>query len=70
MQNLVKNWEMEVFHKANFHEYRSMDPSKYTSSLNGSIIIVPQEFKINESSSQAFKSKVNHLYTKHNLNQT
>ncbi|KAJ7959247.1 pathogen-related protein-like [Quillaja saponaria] len=35
VQNLVKNWEMESFHKAEFHDYKSMDPKKYTSSVNG-----------------------------------
>ncbi|KAJ7965425.1 Pathogen-related protein-like [Quillaja saponaria] len=35
VQNLVKNWEMEFFHKADLHQYKSMDPEKFTFSLNG-----------------------------------
>ncbi|KAL2339673.1 hypothetical protein Fmac_007613 [Flemingia macrophylla] len=33
--SLVKNWEMEMFHKVDVHDYRSVDPNKYTFSLNG-----------------------------------
>ncbi|XP_061348109.1 pathogen-related protein-like isoform X2 [Gastrolobium bilobum] len=35
VQTLVKNWEMEMFHKLDFHQNRSVDPNKYTFSLNG-----------------------------------
>ncbi|CAL0305465.1 unnamed protein product [Lupinus luteus] len=35
VQTLVKNWEMEIFHKVDLQESRSMDPEKYTFSLNG-----------------------------------
>ncbi|XP_028757677.1 pathogen-related protein-like [Neltuma alba] len=35
VQTLLKNWEMELFHKADPRQYRSMDPDKYTFSLNG-----------------------------------
>ncbi|RVW85047.1 Pathogen-related protein [Vitis vinifera] len=35
VQNLVKTWEMEIFHKTNPNEYKSLDPKKYTFSLNG-----------------------------------
>ncbi|KAE9603977.1 hypothetical protein Lal_00001970 [Lupinus albus] len=35
VQTLVKNWEMEMFHKVDLHENRSVDPEKYTFSLNG-----------------------------------
>ncbi|KAL2339672.1 hypothetical protein Fmac_007612 [Flemingia macrophylla] len=35
VQSLVKNWEMEMFHKVDVHDYRSVDPNKYTFSLNG-----------------------------------
>ncbi|KAM7253037.1 hypothetical protein ACFE04_025655 [Oxalis oulophora] len=35
VQNLVKTWEMEMFHKANFDDYKSVDPKNYTLSLNG-----------------------------------
>lgn len=35
VQTLVKNWEMEFFHKADINDYRSMDPNKFTFSTNG-----------------------------------
>ncbi|PON76297.1 NTF2-like domain containing protein [Parasponia andersonii] len=35
VQNLVKTWEMEMFHKTCFADYKSVDPKKYTFSLNG-----------------------------------
>lgn len=35
VQTLVKNWEMEMFHKLDMQDYRSVDPMKYTFSLNG-----------------------------------
>ena len=35
VQNMVKTWEMEMFHKANMDDYKSVDPNKYTFSLNG-----------------------------------
>ncbi|RDY08723.1 hypothetical protein CR513_07025 [Mucuna pruriens] len=35
VQSLVKNWEMEMFHKVDLQDYRSLDPKKYTFSLNG-----------------------------------
>ncbi|KAL7155728.1 hypothetical protein ABFS83_03G096100 [Erythranthe nasuta] len=35
VQNLVKTWEMEMFHKVNFDEYKTVDPLKYRFSLNG-----------------------------------
>ncbi|KAJ9146164.1 hypothetical protein P3X46_028468 [Hevea brasiliensis] len=35
VQNLVKTWEMELFHKACVDDYKSIDPKKYTFSLNG-----------------------------------
>ncbi|KAK4276668.1 hypothetical protein QN277_014793 [Acacia crassicarpa] len=35
VQTLLKNWEMELFHKADPSQYRSIDPEKYTFSLNG-----------------------------------
>ncbi|KDP43037.1 hypothetical protein JCGZ_25223 [Jatropha curcas] len=35
VQNLLKTWEMEVFHKTCFDDYKSIDPKKYTYSLNG-----------------------------------
>lgn len=35
VQNLVKTWEMEMFHKSSFDDNKSIDPKKYTFSLNG-----------------------------------
>lgn len=35
VQNLIKTWEMEMFHKTSFDDYKSVDPKKYTFSLNG-----------------------------------
>ncbi|KAH0976722.1 hypothetical protein GBA52_026441 [Prunus armeniaca] len=35
VQNLVKTWEMEVFHKANLDDFKTLDPNNYTFSLNG-----------------------------------
>ncbi|CAB4319684.1 unnamed protein product [Prunus armeniaca] len=35
VQNLVKTWEMEVFHKANLDDFKTLDPNNHTFSLNG-----------------------------------
>ncbi|KAL6218111.1 PREDICTED: pathogen-related protein-like [Fragaria vesca subsp. vesca] len=35
VQNLVKTWEMELFHKVNIEDFKTLDPNKYTFSLNG-----------------------------------
>ncbi|XP_058188955.1 pathogen-related protein-like [Rhododendron vialii] len=35
VQNLVKTWEMEIFHKTCFDDYKTVDPKKYRLSLNG-----------------------------------
>ena len=35
VQHLVKTWEMEMFHKVCFDEYKTLDPKKYRFSLNG-----------------------------------
>ncbi|XP_031393499.1 pathogen-related protein-like [Punica granatum] len=35
VQNLIKTWEMEMFHKVDRKDYKSIDPEKYTFSLNG-----------------------------------
>ncbi|KAK6939994.1 hypothetical protein RJ641_029525 [Dillenia turbinata] len=35
VQNLVKTWEMEIFHKTRLEDFKSLDPAKYTFSLNG-----------------------------------
>ncbi|KAJ7965420.1 pathogen-related protein-like [Quillaja saponaria] len=34
VQNLVKNWEMEFFNKADLNEHKSVDLNKFTFSLN------------------------------------
>ncbi|GER47858.1 pathogenesis-related family protein [Striga asiatica] len=35
VQNIVKTWEMEMFHKVDFDDLKSVDPVKYRFSLNG-----------------------------------
>ncbi|XP_038724993.1 pathogen-related protein-like isoform X4 [Tripterygium wilfordii] len=35
VQNLLKTYEMELFHKACSDDYKSIDPNKFTKSLNG-----------------------------------
>ncbi|XP_075651286.1 pathogen-related protein-like [Castanea sativa] len=35
VQNFVKTWEMEFFHKTDQNEFKSIDPKKFTFSLNG-----------------------------------
>lgn len=47
VQTLLKNWEMEFFHKADIREYRSMDPEKYTFSLNGITFLADKIYIIN-----------------------
>lgn len=39
MQNLVKTWEMEMFHKTRDEDFKASDPKKYTFSLNGKYCI-------------------------------
>ena len=34
VQNLLKTWEMEIFHKARVEDFKVIDPS-FTYSLNG-----------------------------------
>ncbi|KAL2503676.1 pathogenesis-related family protein [Abeliophyllum distichum] len=43
VQNLVKTWEMEMFHKVNFSDYKTVDPNKYRFSLNGRKAITLEE---------------------------
>eukprot|EP00262_Sarcandra_glabra_P008541 TRINITY_DN22072_c0_g1_i1.p1 TRINITY_DN22072_c0_g1~~TRINITY_DN22072_c0_g1_i1.p1 ORF type:complete len:235 (-),score=38.72 TRINITY_DN22072_c0_g1_i1:299-1003(-) len=35
VQHIVKSWEMEMFHKTCMDDYKTVNPSKYTFSLNG-----------------------------------
>ncbi|XVF64391.1 hypothetical protein PTKIN_Ptkin09bG0165700 [Pterospermum kingtungense] len=35
VQNLVKTWEMELFHKASLHDFKSIDVNKFVFSLYG-----------------------------------
>ncbi|KAG8160003.1 hypothetical protein KVR01_010640 [Diaporthe batatas] len=35
VENLVKNWEIEASHKMDVSEWRTVDPDKYTFSING-----------------------------------
>lgn len=39
VQNLVKTWEMELFHKVNIEDFKTLDANKYTFSLNGNTYI-------------------------------
>ncbi|KAF5444618.1 hypothetical protein F2P56_033738 [Juglans regia] len=43
VQNLVKTWEMEIFHKTNLDDFKTLDPKKYTFSLNGRKALTLQE---------------------------
>ncbi|XAR62446.1 hypothetical protein NMG60_11017200 [Bertholletia excelsa] len=43
VQNLVKTWEMEMFHKTCFDDYKTVDPIKYRFSLNGRKAITLEE---------------------------
>ncbi|XP_010244012.1 PREDICTED: pathogen-related protein-like [Nelumbo nucifera] len=43
VQNLVKTWEMEMFHKTGFNDYKTVDPEKYRFSLNGRPLISLEE---------------------------
>ncbi|XP_065880672.1 pathogen-related protein-like [Euphorbia lathyris] len=45
VQNLLKTWEMEVFHKVCFDDYKSIDPNNYTFSLNGMKPVTLEEKK-------------------------
>ncbi|CAL9086402.1 unnamed protein product [Musa acuminata var. zebrina] len=35
VQHMVKTWEMEMFHKRRFQDYKTVNPDNYTFSLNG-----------------------------------
>ena len=35
VQNLVKTWEMEIFHKMNPQDFKTVDVTKLTVSVNG-----------------------------------
>ncbi|XP_042431299.1 pathogen-related protein-like [Zingiber officinale] len=35
VQHMVKTWEMEMFNKKKFEDYKTLDPDNYTFSLNG-----------------------------------
>ncbi|KAH6824073.1 hypothetical protein C2S53_004039 [Perilla frutescens var. hirtella] len=35
VQNLIKTWEMELVHKADPNDYKTLDPKKFTLGLNG-----------------------------------
>ncbi|KAK9270485.1 hypothetical protein L1049_026065 [Liquidambar formosana] len=43
VQSLVKTWEMEMFHKLCFDDNKSVDPNKYTFSLNGRKAVTLEE---------------------------
>ncbi|KAL8515199.1 hypothetical protein ACS0TY_014059 [Phlomoides rotata] len=43
VQNIVKTWEMEMFHKVKLDELKSVDPAKYMFSLNGRKLLSLEE---------------------------
>lgn len=43
MQNIVKTWEMEMFHKVDSNDYKAVDAAKYRFSLNGRKLLSLQE---------------------------
>ncbi|KAK9269950.1 hypothetical protein L1049_025523 [Liquidambar formosana] len=43
VQNLVKSWEMEIFHKTRLEDFKTLDPKKYTFSLNGRKALTMEE---------------------------
>ncbi|RZC67551.1 hypothetical protein C5167_011244 [Papaver somniferum] len=43
VQNLVKTWEMEMFHKIRLEDFKTIDPSNYMFSLNGRKLISLEE---------------------------
>ncbi|CAK9134740.1 unnamed protein product [Ilex paraguariensis] len=45
VQNLVKTWEMEMFHKANPDEYKTCDPEKFRFSTNGKKALTLEEMR-------------------------
>lgn len=38
MHNMVKTWEMEIFHKKRPQDFKTLKPDIYTVSLNGMFI--------------------------------
>ncbi|GMP46518.1 hypothetical protein CsSME_00014637 [Camellia sinensis var. sinensis] len=54
VQNLLKSWEMEMFHKASFDDFKTMDPRKYTFSLNEEFQLYNIAEETAESSHQVF----------------
>ncbi|KAL8089233.1 hypothetical protein AgCh_038862 [Apium graveolens] len=48
VQNLVKTWEMEIFHKARLEDFKMLDPYKFTLSINGRKGLTMREIKENK----------------------
>lgn len=46
VQNLVKTWEMELVHKANPDDYKTLDAKKFVLVINGMHVMPPAEFCI------------------------
>ncbi|KAK2659307.1 hypothetical protein Ddye_005840 [Dipteronia dyeriana] len=44
VQNLIKTWEMENFHKMRIEDFKSIVPEKFTFSLNGRKVLNTQEW--------------------------
>ncbi|KAK4429559.1 Pathogen-related protein [Sesamum alatum] len=43
VQNLVKTWEMELVHKANPEDYKTVDPKKFVIGINGTQFFTLEE---------------------------
>ncbi|KAK1436415.1 hypothetical protein QVD17_02195 [Tagetes erecta] len=43
VQNLVKTWEMEMFHKVNPQDFKAVDVTKLTISVNGGKLLTPKD---------------------------
>ncbi|XP_030497578.1 pathogen-related protein isoform X2 [Cannabis sativa] len=54
VQNLVKTWEMEMFHKKSTEDYKTVDPNKYTVSINDSLRCYNPAEETADSSHRAF----------------
>ncbi|GFP97823.1 pathogen-related protein [Phtheirospermum japonicum] len=54
VQNLIKTWEMELVHKANPDDYKTLDPKNFTIGINALRLYNPDE-ETYETSQSAFK---------------
>ncbi|KAL3371275.1 hypothetical protein AABB24_008017, partial [Solanum stoloniferum] len=47
VQRLLKTWEMELVHKIDPNDMKSVDPTKFKKSVNGIMLIFSVSFKFN-----------------------